>query len=39
MATHFLVKWITRNNLRDKIDYLAGHRLIWIKEPKSDWGR
>lgn len=29
---------ITGKNLDNLIDYLAEHRLMWIKEPESDWG-
>ena len=28
---------ITGKNLADLIDYLAEHRLVWIKEPDSDF--
>ena len=29
---------VTGKNLDNLIDYLAEHRLMWIKEPDSDWG-
>lgn len=29
---------IQGKNLDSIIDYLAEHRLVWIKEPDSDWG-
>jgi len=38
LATSHLSIEIKGKNLSDLLDYLAEHRLMWIKEPDSDWG-
>lgn len=38
ISTSYLNITISGKNLSDLIDYLAEHRLVWIKESDSDWG-
>lgn len=38
LSTSHLTIEIKGKNLSDLLDYLAEHRLMWIKEPESDWG-
>lgn len=37
LSTTSLSIVITGKNLQDVFDYLAEHRLVWIKEPDSDF--
>jgi hypothetical protein len=38
LSTSHLSVEIKGKNLSPLLDYLAEHRLMWIKEPESDWG-
>ena len=37
LSTSYLKITISGKNLGVLVDYLAEHRLVWIKEPDSDW--
>lgn len=37
LSTSYLKVVISGKNLDELIDYLAEHRLVWIKEPDSDF--
>ena len=36
-STPFISVEIKGKNLEPILDYLAEHRLVWLKEPDSDW--